>query len=104
MQYLIHVIQGVAVSNIILLGTYIIFIYLFLFLFYVCIIFLHTNLPCFVKRPRAIVIDWALYKYFYYYYYYYYVTYLGHFRAIIVSIIVLVLPSSSNIVDFILPG
>ena len=33
------------------------------------IIFLYTNLPCFVKRPRAIVIDWALYKYFYYYYY-----------------------------------
>ena len=31
--------------------------------------FLHTNLPYFVKRPRAIVIDWALYKYFYYYYY-----------------------------------
>ena len=28
-------------------------------------------MPCFVKRPRAIVIDWALYKYFYYYYYYY---------------------------------
>ena len=36
---------------------------------YVYIIFLFTNLPCFVKRPRAIVIDWALYKYFYYYYY-----------------------------------
>ncbi len=34
----------------------------------------------------------------------FYVAYLDHFRAIIVSIIVLVLPSSSNIVDFILPG
>ena len=43
----------------------------FLFIYF-CIIFLHTNLPYFVKRPRAIVIDWALYKYFYYYYYYYY--------------------------------
>ena len=26
----------------------------------------------FCAAPRAIVIDWALYKYFYYYYYYYY--------------------------------
>ena len=25
-----------------------------------------------INRPRAIVIDWVLYKYFYYYYYYYY--------------------------------
>ena len=50
--------------------TYIYHFYLFI---YFCIIFLHTNLPYFVKRPRAIVIDWALYKYFYYYYYYYYI-------------------------------
>ena len=41
----------------------------FIYSNYVYIIFLYTNLPCFVKRPRAIVIDWALYKYFYYYYY-----------------------------------
>ena len=40
----------------------------FLFIYF-CIIFLHTNLPYFVKRPRVIVIDWALHKYFYYYYY-----------------------------------
>ena len=45
-------------------------IFIFIFYFIFCIIFLHTNLPCFVKRPRAIVIGWALYKYFYYYYYY----------------------------------
>ena len=45
------------------------YLFIFIFYFYFCIIFLHTNLPCFVKRPRAIVIDWALYKYFYYYYY-----------------------------------
>ena len=42
---------------------YIFFIYLSDFY----IIFVYTNLPCFVKRPRAIVIVWALYKYFYYY-------------------------------------
>ncbi len=43
------------------------YIYHFYLFIYFCIIFLHTNLPYFVKRPRAIVIDWALYKYFYYY-------------------------------------
>ena len=47
------------------------YIYHFYLFIYFCIIFLHTNLPYFVKRPRAIVIDWALYKYFYYYLYYY---------------------------------
>ena len=48
---------------------YLFFIYYIIFIYsnYVYIIFLYTNLPCFVKRPRAIVIDWALYKYFYYY-------------------------------------
>ena len=46
------------------------YIYHFYLFIYFCIIFLHTNLPYFVKRPRAIVIDWAIYKYFYYYYYY----------------------------------
>ena len=44
-------------------------IYHFYLFSYFCIIFLHTNLPYFVKRPRAIVIDWALYTDFYYYYY-----------------------------------
>ena len=34
----------------------------------------------------------------------FYVAHLDHFKAIIVSIILLVLPLSSNIVDFILPG
>ena len=48
--------------------------YHFYLFIYFCIICLHTNLPYFVKRPRAMVIDWALYKYFYYYYYYYYIT------------------------------
>ena len=28
--------------------------------YYFYILFLYTNLLCFVKRPRAIVIDWAL--------------------------------------------
>ena len=42
---------------------YLFFIFI-LIIFY--IIFLYTNLPCFIKCPRAIVIDWALYKYFYY--------------------------------------
>ena len=43
------------------------YIYHFYLFIYFCIIFLHTNLPYFVKHPRAIVTDWALYKYFYYY-------------------------------------
>ena len=49
---------------------YFFFIYYIIFIDsnYVYIIFLYTNLPCFVKRPRAIVIDWALYNYYYYYY------------------------------------
>ena len=34
----------------------------------------------------------------------FYVAHLDHFKAIIISIILLVLPLSSNIVDFILPG
>ena len=54
-------------------GWFLKYIYHFYLFIYFCIIFLHTNLPYFVKRPRAIVIDWALYKYFYYYYYYYYI-------------------------------
>ncbi len=58
MQYLSHVIQGVAVG----------------------LLLSHMILLCF------------------------YVMHLDHFKAIIVSIILLVLPLSSNIVDFILPG
>ena len=54
-------------SNISFLSN-IFFIY-FIYFNYFYVIFLYTNLPCFVKCPRAIVIDWALYKYFYYYYY-----------------------------------
>ena len=48
---------------------YYFFIYYIIFIDsnYVYIIFLYTNLPCFVKRPRAIVIDWALYNNYYYY-------------------------------------
>ena len=59
------------------------YIYHFYLFIYFCIIFLHTNLPYFVKRPRAIVIDWALYKYFYYYYYYYYLRQIAY-RIIII--------------------
>ena len=50
---------------------FLIYYIIFIYFYYFYIIFLYTNLPCFVKRPRAIVIDWALYKYFYYYYYYF---------------------------------
>ena len=55
-----------------LLSFFFIYYIIFIYSNYVYIIFVYTNLPCFVKRPRAIVIDWALYIYIYYYYLYVY--------------------------------
>ena len=47
-----------------LLSFFFIYYIIFIYSNYFYIIFSYTNLPCFVKRPREIVIDWALYKYF----------------------------------------